>query len=427
MRGSRRWTRPVLDGPVVVVGGGVVGLSCAWFLRRAGADVTVLEAGSQTGGGASRGNAGAICPSMLEPLAAPGMVREALEDLGRPDAALHVHPAYVPKMVGFLRRFRRSASREAYDRGVAALSALGPGVVRSYDELARHGIGTHARRDGYLTVHRTLRGAAAEREQIAHMASRGLCTEPGPILDAPAVRALEPLVSDEIVAGFVLPDERWIDASRLVDDLTSALERDGVDVHRGAAARAVVDLGDAVEIETGAGIVDASVVVVAAGVWSKELLAPLGPRLSMHPGKGYSFSVRPRRLPDRLVHLPDAHVMLTPLADRLRVAGTMEFDGTTDRFNPKRIEAIVRAASPLLRDVDLEDRHDEWVGARPITPDGLPVMGPVRGHERVIVAAGHNMLGVTLAPTTGEVIARLVTTGDPGVDLTPFAPERFTR
>jgi D-amino-acid dehydrogenase len=115
--------------------------------------------------------------------------------------------------------------------------------------------------------------------------------------------------------------------------------------------------------------------------------------------------------------------MATPMGERLRVAGTVEFDGTADRFNPRRIDAIVRAAAPLLH-ADLGRRADEWVGPRPITPDGLPFLGAVPGHERVLVAAGHNMLGVTLAPITGRTIARLVVTGDAGVELAPFSPAR---
>lgn len=421
-------TRPVPpDGPVVVVGGGIVGLSCAWFLLRAGANVVVLESGTRVGGGASRGNAGAICPSLAEPLAAPGAIREVLAELRNPDAALHVHPATMPRMAGFLARFSRAASEANYERGVTALAQLGSGVMAAYDRLAEAGIGRHARRDGYLIAHRTEASAIAERAHLARKAGRGLAAEPGPLLDAAAIHELEPLLSDEITAGFLLPGEWWIDSGVLVDELADALVGAGADVRLGAGATGLADLGDSVEIETDHGVVDGAIAVIAAGVWSRELAAPLGVRLSLHPGKGYSFSVRPERMPDRVIDLPDAHVMVTPLGDRLRFAGTMEFDGTADRFNPGRIASIARAAAPLLRGVDLQDRADEWMGPRPITPDGLPVLGPVRGHPRVVLATGHNMLGVTLGPVTGEVLARLVCEGDAGIDLAPFAPERFGR
>ena len=415
------------DGPVVVVGGGIVGLSCAWSLRRAGAEVIVLEAGARTGGGASRGNAGAICPSLVEPLAAPGMVRAALKDLRRSDAALHVHPAYMPQMAGFLLRFRRSGTQAAYDRGVRALAQLGRGVMAAYDRLADAGIGTHARRDGYLVVHRDPVAAAEEHARIAGMTALGVSAEPGPLLDAAALRALEPLLGDAAVAGFVIPDERWIDASLLLDDLTVAVIAAGVDLRTDTSVSAIHDLGDVVEVDAAGGTVSGAVVVVAAGVWTRDLVAPLGVKLTMHAGKGYSFALHPSRMPERVLSLSSAHVMASPLGDRLRVAGTMEFDGTTDRFHPERIQAIVRGLAPMLRDVDLSDRSEEWVGPRPMTPDGLLVLGPIAAHPRVVLATGHNMLGVTLGPVTGDVVAGLVCAGEPGIDLAPFAPERFRR
>jgi len=132
-------------------------------------------------------------------------------------------------------------------------------------------------------------------------------------------------------------------------------------------------------------------------------------------------------MPRRVLNFPGAHVIVTPMGERLRVAGTMEFDGTYDRFDRRRIEAIVRGVSPYFRGVEWAERSEEWVGPRPMTPDGLPYIGPLPGRSRVFVAAGHNMLGVTLAPATGKVVAGLVLSGDPGIDLAPFSPSRFAR
>jgi D-amino-acid dehydrogenase len=411
------------EGRVIVVGGGVVGLSCAWFLRAAGCEVVVIERG-QPGGGASRGNAGAICPSMVEPLPAPGILRDGLAGMTRSDAALHVAPTYAPRLAGFLRRFAQAATRERYDAGVEALLPLGHGVLDAYEELATAGIGRHARSDGYVFACRSWQAAHEEREHIASMAARGLCEEPEEVLDGDDLREVEPVLTHAVGAGFVLPRERWIDPSRLVDELAAGLRAAGAELRTDGPAAGLRETPDGVEVDAPDGPLSGTAAVVAAGVWTRELVAPLGLRLPLYPGKGYSFSVASDPSPDRVLYLPDAHVMATPMDGRLRIAGTMEFDGTTDRFNGRRIDAIVRATAPLVR-ADLEDRRDEWVGPRPITPDGLPFLGPVPGHERVIVAAGHNMLGVTLAPVTGRVVARLVTTGDAGLDLAPFAPARY--
>jgi D-amino-acid dehydrogenase len=410
------------DGPVIVVGGGVVGLSCAWFLRSAGLDVVVLERGDP-GGGASRGNAGAICPSMVEPLPAPGVLRDGIGAMTRPDAALHVAPTYAPRMAGFLRRFAAAATRERFETGVQAFLPLALGVTEAYDELAAAGIGTSARADGYLFVHGSWQAAHDEREHVAAMAARGVCEEPGEVLDTDDLRELAPILTDAGAAGFELAGERWIEPGRFVDDLAGALEDDGVDLRTDSAVVRIEDGPDGVTVVTSGGRVTGASVVVAAGVWTRDLVAPLGLRLELQPGKGYSFSVEAEPMPEQVLYLSDAHVMASPMDGRLRIAGTMEFDGSTDRFNGRRVGAIVKAAQPLLR-ADLTGRHDEWVGPRPITPDGLPYLGPVPGHERVVVATGHNMLGLTLAPVTGRTIARLISTGDAGLDLAPFAPGR---
>lgn len=416
---------PGRGDPVVVVGAGIVGLCCAWFLRAAGAEVTVLEANERVGGGASRGNAGAICPSLTEPLPAPGMIRRALADMRRPDAALHVDPRYAPRMASFLARFTAAASSEAYERGSRALAGLASGVIGAYDELAVEGIGTHVRRDGYVFAHRTASAAAEERRMVVRMAELGLCAQPGEILDGDGLRALEPLLSTAIRAGFVLPGERWIDPSRLVDDLDRAIRDAGVRVIEGAGVDAMHDLGDEIEVESAGGRFHGSSVVLAAGAWTRALCAGLGLRVSLLPGKGYSFALRPARMPSHAVFFSDPYVVASPMGARLRIAGTMEFDGTMDRFNRRRIDAIVRGLDDVLTGVDVAARTEEWVGPRPMTPDGLPLIGAVPGHPRVFVASGHNMLGVTLGPATGQAIAGSIVRGDPGIDLAPFAPGRF--
>jgi D-amino-acid dehydrogenase len=413
------------DGPVIVIGGGLVGLSCAWFLRQAGLEVVVLERGDP-GGGASRGNAGAICPSMVEPLPAPGVLRDGIGAMTRPDAALHVAPTYAPRLAGFLRRFAQAATRERFEAGVEAFVPLALGVTEAYDELAAAGIGTHARDDGYLFVHGSWQGAHDEREHLAAMAGRGICEEPDGVLDGDDLREIAPVLTEAAVAGFLLPGERWISPGRFVDELADALVEAGVELRTGAPAAGLGSSPGGVSVRTSDGPVDGAFAVVAAGVWTRDLVAPLGLRLPLQPGKGYSFSVEVVSMPEHVLYLPDAHVMATPIDGRLRIAGTMELDGTTDRFNGRRVGAIVKATQPLLH-ADLAHRRDEWVGPRPITPDGLPFLGPVPGHERVIVAAGHNMLGLTLAPVTGRAIARWVADGDPGLDLAAFAVDRYGR
>jgi D-amino-acid dehydrogenase len=176
-----------------------------------------------------------------------------------------------------------------------------------------------------------------------------------------------------------------------------------------------------VETTTGARLADD--VVVAAGAWSAALVRPLGVRLPLVSGKGYSFSVEVPTMPRRPVYLTEAKVGCTPLGQRLRLAGTMELSGIDTRIERHRVDAIARSARPFLGDVAAGARQDEWTGLRPMVPDGLPVIGPA-GPEGLWLATGHSMLGVTLGPTTGRVLAEAMA-GRPSVELSPFSPARF--
>jgi len=411
---------------VVVIGGGLVGLSCAWFLAEAGVEVAVLERG-RVGGGASRGNAGLVCPALADPLPAPGLVRHGLAGLLRPDSPLYVDPRALPRLAGFLARFARRATPRAYAAGVTALGQLGRIAFEAYDELAAAGALGERHDDGYLFACATRESARAAHAGLVRMADQGYAAPPGPLLEEDELRRLEPALSAAARAGFVQPGERWLDPSGFVDALAARLRERGVPIVEQAEVTGLRDDGRSVSIRTGAGPLEAGQVVIASGVWSDRLCRMLGVRLGLVPGKGYSFSVEPAVMPARAIYLADAHVVATPLAGRLRLAGTLEFDGSVDRFNERRVGAIASAASRYLAGIDWQRRSAEWVGPRPMTPDGLPMIGRLPGRPRVLVAAGHNMLGLTLAPSTGRVIAALVTGRPPGIDLAPFAPGRFAR
>lgn len=348
------------DAPVVVVGGGLVGLSCAWFLRAAGAEVVVLERGS-LGGGASRGNAGEICPSMADPLPAPGMIGHAFANLFRREAALYVHPGYAPRMAVFLARFALASTRAAYERGLAAMAQLGREVFEAYDELAASGIGTFAEREGYLFCFASAESARESRKAFVRSAELGVASPPGPVLDAEEAAELEPLLSPVVRGAFLVPDERWIDPSRFVDDLARGLREAGVQILEAARVTALREVGRSVVVTSDQGDIRASVAVIAAGIWSRGLCASLGVRLPMQPGKGYSFSVMPPSMPRRVVNFNEAHVVSTPMGGRLRIAGTMQFDGSVDGIDERRVRAIVRAAQPTC--VGSIGRHGVTFGA----------------------------------------------------------------
>jgi D-amino-acid dehydrogenase len=407
---------------VVVVGGGLLGLACAFYLTEAGLPVVVLERG-HVGGGASRYNAGLIV-SAVSPLPEPGMLGAVARSMFRGDRALFVSPKQPTAAIRFFLGFARNCTATAYARGEAALVGLNARSFDLYRDLQARGIAAGLTDSGYLMCCSDAGVAQASRrhyERLPHLVS-----PPGPLLEGAAITAAEPSLSRCVAAAFMRPRELWCDAAPFVDMLAKALRDSGCEIVEGARVTAVHDTASGVEVHSSGGRYRAMAAVVAAGVWSGELCRAAGVRLGMQPGKGYSFSVQPQVLPRRVLYFPEASVVATPIGRRLRLSGTMELDGTTERFNGRRIEAMVRAVGPFLQGIDWNDRAGEWVGPRPMTPDGLPLIGRLPRSRHVFVAAGHNMLGLTLAPATGRIIADMVTGQKPEMDLAPFAVDRFS-
>jgi D-amino-acid dehydrogenase len=408
-----------MPGTVTVIGGGLVGLCCAHYLSEAGVRVTIVER-DRVGSGASRGNAGEVCPDLAEPLAAPGVIGPALRSLHRPDRALHIHPRPSADLARFLLGFARHANRRRYAESAAALAGLAAGTFPLFEELASLGVDGTAGKDGFLFVYGSPASARASRESFRRL---GAPTEG--ILGPAELTDLEPCLAAGARAGFVVADQWWVDPNLFVDGLAARLRDQGVEIIDGARVTGAEESATGVRVHTSRGVVDGDATVLAAGIWSREIARSLGVDLNIFPGKGYSFSVQMDEAPRRLIHLGDAHVAVTPLAKATRIAGTMEFDRDHDRFNARRVAGIATAARPYLRDTAWESRTDEWIGARPMTPDGLPAIGRLPGHRNVYVASGHNMLGLTLGPATGRLVTDLLTGGT--APAAAFDPARIAR
>jgi D-amino-acid dehydrogenase len=304
---------------------------------------------------------------------------------------------------------------------VRALGSLAHDAVSLYRELAAAGVELHINDRPYLVAHATRALAQAGRDQLLRW-SPALAASTSDVLTQDELNETEPCLSGG-VHGYRLDGQITIDPSALVDGLVARLCEDGVEIREGARVTALGPHGAGVRVQSTHGRVDADVAVLAAGVWTTSLARTIGARVPIFPGKGYSFSVAIEQAPRHLIDLEAAHVAVAPRADgATRIAGTMELDCARDRFDPRRVQAIVAAARPYLRGAAWEQRTAEWMGPRPMTPNGLPLIGALDRARRIFVAAGHNMLGVTLAPTTGRALAELIVEGDARIDLRPFAP-----
>lgn len=398
-----------LDGQrIAIVGGGLIGLFSAYYLAERGANVVIVER-KRLGSGAARGNGGLIVWTECTPLAGPGVLGHTLRTLFSRTSPFFVKPTSLLENAGFLYSFARQCSERAFRQNLARLDFLNRRTEKLYQALKENGVGTRIAPIGILRVFASKEAALADRALLAELAGRGLGPPPGPLMEDGELRAFEPALAGAARAGFVQEGEAFTNPSVTVDELIAAVRAKGVEICEDAAVTDIIEDGRSVRVIAGGRDVRADKCLLAAGAWSRDLARRLGLDLTLVPGKGYSFSVRPAVVPERAIALGDAHAGATPLGGgRLRFAGTMEFDGSYDRFNPRRIAAIKAAAAPYFHGIDWEASEDEWVGPRPMTPDGAPFIGKVPGRERTFIAAGHNMLGLSLGPATGTVVAEMM-------------------
>jgi D-amino-acid dehydrogenase len=409
---------------VVVIGAGVVGLASAYELRRGGADVTVLDMG-QPGAACSAGNAGWIVPVISTPLPAPGLVATSLKWMLKPDSPLYIKPRVDPGFNRWLWRFWRNCRPAQFQAGLDALGRLNRRTMPLFDALVDDGVRFEMHRAGLLFVSfdRTMLEHAAD--EVGHLTGFGYAHPP--LLSASDVRELEPGLSSAVAGGFFIEQERHVRPETLSAGLVAWLEERGVEILPGVEAIGLERRGRAITaVTTRDGSLAADQVLVAAGAWTGRLAAKLGIALPIEAGKGYSITyTAPERQLNHPLDLVEARVAVTPFDGGLRLAGTMELSGLNLRLEPTRVEAIRRSGERFLGAWSRGNEERVWVGMRPLTPDGLPVIGRLPVAENLYVNSGHQMLGVTLAPATGQVIAQYMLTGTSDIDLTPFDPARF--
>ena len=406
-----------LDGMrVTVVGAGAVGAACAYELQAAGAQVTVIERGSGWAWACSYGNAGLIVPSHAGPLAARQDLPSAVRWLLRPDSPFSVRPRAA--IVPWLARLAQSTLPGPARRCQDVVRSLAVESLEMFKDYAATGIEFDLRHDGMLQVYETERAFEHGCEEAAAGAVAGL---PGEVLDAAAARAAEPALRG--VAGAVrYPSEAQCEPQRFVEAVGEAALAKGAVLHDRTD---VLSLRDA-RVLTTHGPVEADAIVVAAGAWTPQLVRELGPRLPVEAGKGYAIDLeRTPQAPRTPLILHEARVAVTPFADRVRLAGTLQLAGLDLSVDRRRVEAIWAAAQRQLTPESIGgERREVWRGLRPCAPDGLPIVGRLPRRPEVIVATGHAQLGLTLAPVTGRIVAELLR-GETRADARTLSPSRF--
>ncbi|QOI96159.1 MAG: FAD-dependent oxidoreductase [Flammeovirgaceae bacterium] len=411
---------------VGIIGGGIIGLSSAYYLMRAGHQVIVIDQ-SDLKDGCSFGNAGMIVPSHIIPLAAPGMISKGIRWMFNSTSPFYVRPRLSGNLLKWGWQFYRHSTKDHVERAAPALKELSLLSKAMYQQLAKElpfDFGFHER--GLLMLYQTKETGHEEIEAATFANKLGIEAR---VLSAAEVQELEPDMRVSVRGGVYYPGDAHITPQALVSQWIPYLIANGVAFHTLTEVQDFTIGADKIKsVITNKGHFDFDEVVIATGSWSGLLVSKLGITLPMQAGKGYSFTLnniaKNSRIPSIFL---EARVAVTPMGSSLRFGGTMEITGVDHSINMNRVKGIVNAIPRYYPDIkiNMPDAKDVWHGLRPCSPDGLPYIGRSRSFSNLVIATGHSMMGLSLGPGTGKLVGEIVNRERPSVSLNQFDPERF--
>ena len=408
---------------VLIIGGGAIGLATALALLDAGRGVRILEAGA-VGGGASHGNCGTITPSHAPPLAAPGVVAQALRWMFMPDAPLYLKPRVDPALWHWLLRFAARCNPRDWRQSTQARAALlNDARARLADWVGRYGLQCEFEEEGLDYVFRDPRRFQQYVDESVVLKTFGIATQ---VFGGTDYEREEPAMLPGMAGAIRFPGDARLRPDRYVAELARVVRERGGVIEEQCRVDRLEPTSDGVRLATSQGERKGGEAVIALGAWTPAFARRLGIRAPIQPGKGYSITYsRPARVPRHPMVLKDRSVCVTVWGSGFRLGSTMEFSGHDDTLNATRLAALERGAREFLREPVGAEVHERWCGWRPMTWDDLPLLGRAPGQRKVWIAAGHGMLGISMSTATGQLMADLMTGRPPAFDPSPYRPERF--
>ena len=417
---------------ILIIGGGVIGMACAYELSTRGVKVTVIDRG-EPGFGCSYGNAGWITPCFALPLPMPGMMMKSIKWLTNPDGPLYIQPKPSLLLARWLTRFLMSMTEKQARTSVAALTEISKYSLDAYaklDQAFPNRVGFE--RKGLLMVGQGDEGVKAAKIEMDLVAQSGI---PGRYLDEAGVRAMEPALTGPLKGGVFFPDEAHAEPLEIVRALADGARQNGVTIlPRTEVFDFVIENGKVVALRTTRGEMRAEKFVLATGSWSVPLAKKLGINIPILGGKGYSLIVKPFASSPKIpLMLIEKKIAVTPRKDTVRLAGTLELVDRDESITTRRVNAILKGSAEFMNlpkgGLDSPEVNsmisEVWRGLRPCSPDGVPVVGYPKSLSNLLVLTGHQMLGLQSAPGTGRLAADLLVDAKPAFDPHPFRATRF--
>ena len=409
-----------------VVGGGVIGIACAHYLTRAGYQVTVMDRAS-IGGACSHANCGYVCPSHILPLTVPSAIPMALKSLLKPRSPFKVKFSLSPNYVSWMLQFaKRCRERVALAAGHHLKAILDASLVEYKNLIADQQIDCEWRESGLLHVFQNQNALDAFARENDWVQSEYQCGAKR--IAANELPGLDTTLRSDLAGGFLHEHDASLRPDLLNQSWRSKLESEGVRFLENCDLQNIVrDASGKVKyLNTSQGQQIADVFVFALGAWSERFGRELGFKLPIQPGKGYSVTLeKPDVSPTLPMLFPEKKIGISPFASGFRIGSMMEFVGFDQAIPEYRIQQLKDSVKPFFNFQLNDTEQERWHGYRPMTYDTLPVIGQAPGVENGFVATGHSMLGVSMAPATGRLIAEMVTKHPTHIDAQAFSPARF--
>lgn len=410
---------------ITIIGGGVIGAASAYYLSKAGHQVTILERG-RFGKGCSHGNCGFICPSHVLPLTTPGAWQAGLRSLFNPSSPFRIKPRWDPSLWGWLWRFARRCNTADMLQAGRAMQSLLTSSRQLYDTLMRdEPFDCEWETRGMLFVFRDPHAFDHYAEMDKLLAQQ--FNLPAERIAGDALATMEPALKPGLAGAWLYRTDGHLRPNKLMASWQKILAEQGVRIQEECEVKGFTSAnGKAQAVITTKGEIPTDAIVVATGAWTPFLNNHLGCKIPIQPGKGYSITMpRPKQCPTYPLIFEEHRVAVTPFQSGYRLGSTMEFAGYDTSLNRQRLDYLKESASVYLHEPYCDPVEEEWYGWRPMTYDSLPIIDRSPKLSNVWIAAGHNMLGVATSPGTGKLVAELLGEQTPHVDPKPYGLQRF--
>ena len=413
---------------VTIIGAGIIGLATAYYSLQRGLSVRIVEKQGADRDGCSYGNTGMIVPSHFIPLAAPGMIGVGFKSMWNSESPFYIKPTLSPELIKWGVRFARSCTKAHVNRAAPLLCNLHLASRTCYEELSDELDDVFSMaRNGLLMMCETQKTLDEEAKLAERGQEMGIVSE---VLNGQQTNRVDPGMTSDVCGSVYFKQDCHLVPELLMDALQKRVEELGAEMVWDTEAFGFESRGSQIDrLVTSNGNIDVQEVVLAGGSWTGSLCRELGLKLPMQAGKGYSMTLeQPRELPTICAILTEAKVAVSPMNGSLRFGGTMELSGIDESVSESRVRGIAKSIPRYFPNFRPEDfaSSKPWVGLRPCSPDGLPYVGRTRRVDNVVIASGHAMMGNSLAPITGKLVAEVILGDRPEYDIELLSPDRFS-